>query len=218
MNRKKISHPEGIRTAFIRTLIEDVLGAMKMHDSSGSQPYRRQVIRALFAAIEGMTWEYREHVVNVARSCDHLTVKEEMAFSEVSYSVTPQGKIVELARFVPLLAMFRLTTKLAERMDSELEVDFSGSGWKSLRQAIEIRNRITHPKSNEDLEVKEHDLAVCWAGFDWHFELCLAAMASANAAFRDHTEALGAILEKLKEGDPDTIAAYNAAAKAIWDS
>lgn len=184
---------------------------------NGSQSNRRHLIRALFAAIEGMVWTYREHIVDVAKSCDTLTFAEEFAFSEVSYSVTSQGKIIELARFVPTLAMLRLTTKLAERLDQNLVVRFDEAGWEALCKATEIRNRITHPKSESDLEISGHDLAICRAGFDWLFELSLKAMESTNVAFRNFTEELVSILESLKRGEPDIVVAYNAAAKSIRD-
>lgn len=214
---KEVQQAEAMRTAFIRILIEDVIGALALHEMDGSQSHRRHLIRALFTAIEGMVWTYREHVVGVAKSCDTLTFEEELAFSEVSYSVTSQGKIVELARFVPLLAMFRLTTKLAERLDQNLIVRFDDTGWEALRRTVEIRNRITHPKSEADLEISEPDLSTCRVGFDWLFELSLMAMESTNVAYRKFTEELGSILESLKRSDPDTIAAYDAAAKSIQD-
>jgi hypothetical protein len=206
---------EGVQTTFMRTLIEDVIGAMKMREANDTQSNRRHLIRVLFAAIEGQVWTFREHVTSVAKSSDILTVEEELAFSEASYSVTSQGKIVEQTRFVPLLGMIRLTTRLAERINSNLKADFDDSGWDALRRAIEIRNRITHPKSAADLEISEQDLTRCQAGFNWLFKLCLTAMEATTAALKGYLAQFVELHESLRRGDPATLAEYEAAAKSL---
>ena len=107
--------------------------------------------------------------------------------------------------------MFRLTTKLAQRINPDLEPRFDEAGWEKLRQALEIRNRITHPKSLADLEIAELDLLKCEDGFDWLFDLCLTAMEHANVALALDTKAFKSILEELKRSDPAALAAYRAA-------
>lgn len=204
-------HPQLFRATFIGTLVEDIIGAKRLVAANHTQSNCRHLIRSLFAAIEGMVWKYREHIVDIARSCDSLTLEEEIAFSEISYSVTPQGKIVETARFVPLLAMFRLTTKLAQRTNTDFEPSFEGAGWETLRQAVEIRNRITHPKSLNDLQIGDLDLKKCEEGFDWLFEVCLTAMELVNDAFATNTDTMRKFLEDLKLGDPKALAEYRAA-------
>jgi hypothetical protein len=175
------------------------------------------LIRAYFAAIEGLIWMYREHVVDIAKSCDKLTFEEQIAFAEVTYAVTAQGRIVEQARFVPMLALIRLTTKLAEKINPTLKVHFNGTGWDSLRQAVEIRNRITHPKSVVDLEISDMDLKTCRGGFDWLFEMCTSALETSNLAFGKHVQELANLVDELRRGDPHVIAEYNAVAKSLRD-
>lgn len=206
---------EGLRKTFMRTLIEDVISAQELRHLNDTQSNRRHQIRVLFAAIEGLVWTYRENIVSTAKSSDTLTMEEELAFSEVSYLVTPQGKIVEQARFVPMLGMIRLTTRLAQRIDADLEVRFDNSGWDALRQAVEIRNRITHPKSEADLEINDTDLATCQAGFCWLFEICISTMMAATTALKDYVAQFSSVVEALKRGDPDTLAAYEAAAEFL---
>jgi hypothetical protein len=214
----KVSGPaDGLRVTFMRTLIEDVISATHTLDVGDNQLNRRHLIRVLFAAIEGLVWTYREDILGIAKSTDTLTAKEEYAFSEVTYQVTPQGKITEQARFVPILGMFRLTTRLAQRIDTTLEVRFDDAGWNALKLATDIRNRITHPKTEADLQISDIDLKTCRAGFDWLFEVCISATMAATAAFRSYLKTFDAVLEALRSGDPETWAEYKAAAIALKD-
>ena len=200
-----------LQETFMGSLLTDVASVMERQASRDNQSTRRELVRTLFAAVEGLVWTYREHILEIGRATDMLTPAEEYAFSEKSYLVSDQGKIVEQTRFMPIPALIRLTTRLAGKISPALEIKFDNAGWHQFQQALKIRNRVTHPKSETDLLIDSKDLGVCFAAFDWLFELCLTAMEAATVVHKQNLALFRTMLEKLKRGDPDALAAYNTA-------
>jgi hypothetical protein len=193
---------DALESDFANILLVDVGSAMKRYDEDQSQQSRRDMIRTLFAAIEGYTWLYREHVIDTAKTLEDLKVEEEIALSGVGYQVTETGKIVSQPRYLSMLAAFRLTTVIASRLSPDLAIRFDTKDWERLRAAIAIRNRITHPKSQGDLHITEQDLAAAQGAFYWLMDTAMGAMEAANAALRRQSAAFRALLTELREGNP----------------
>jgi hypothetical protein len=156
-----------------------------------------------------MAWLYREHVLAAASFLGNLDSEEAGALSETSYTVDREGKIHSQPRFISLLAMFRVTTRIAQRLNPDLVVKFSDRGWQAVRDASTIRNRITHPKRARDLELTAADASRCLEGFFWMLETILSAMEASNQAMQKQNHRFRDILEDLNRGDPETLALYN---------
>lgn len=206
-----------VREDFIVILSQDVIAAIARRDADDSQANRRELIRILFAAVEGLAWTYRTEIVESARSLDLLTVEEDQAFSEVSYSVTGQGKIASQPRFVPLTAMIRLTTRLASKIDPAFDANFDGIGWDQFGKAVKVRNRITHPKRESDLVISESDTSACISAFYWLFELYSSALESVNSALSQHLMLMREVVQGLREGDPVLHALYKGISRSRPD-
>jgi len=56
----------------------------------------------------------------------------------------------------------------AQSLKIESNINFNCEGWNKLKEAQKIRNRITHPKSPEDLQVSKQDLTYVEAGLQWY--------------------------------------------------
>ncbi len=207
---KNDSH-SAFRDTFFGILSHDVVICWERIEVADTQATRRDLIRALFAAIEGYVWEYRAFVKSIVNDIGTIPPILELALTETSYSVNEQGTLEEHIRFIPLTSMIRLVTKLAEEHCPELKTDFSNAGWSNLKQTIKIRNRITHPKSTSDLEVTPEDIAISQAGFFWLLALIADAMEATKNASAHHLAALRSVFEKLISGDPQTLADYQAA-------
>jgi hypothetical protein len=212
------SEDEIARESFIRILLFDVMDAMERHDSAQTQSAKRDLIRTGFAAIDGISWIFREHVTEAARAMSELEPTEEAALSEISYQVNDQGRIAEQARYLPLMATIRLTARIAEKLASNAEIDFSGQDWTHLKEAIRIRNRITHPKCRADLILSDQDIRISIGALFWLLAEMTRVMDAANLSFRDYVGQLGEILERLKMGDPAMLAAYDTAAQSTQNN
>ncbi len=157
--------------------------------------------------MEGATWIYRMHILSVAESLDVSTPKLKWAFSETSLFISETGKIKEKQNFVPTTAMIRLATKTAEDMCS-IKIDFMHIGWKYLKDAITLRNRVTHPKKVEDLAVSRHDLENAYVAFDWFLTTVANVMEATLKEMSAYAQDTKDLVEKLRTGDPDTLALY----------
>jgi hypothetical protein len=201
-------HLGEIGETFLGMLVGDVIAAFERIESDSSQAPRRDMIRTLFAAIEGCVWTYREHVRSVATSIEELPPLMELALTEVSYAVTETGEVVSQTRYVSLTAMIRLTTTLAQSLAPDLRVDFGGTGWSNLKQAIAIRNRLTHPKRKTDLDIGPADVETSWAALKWLLQTITEVMAATVKSQSSYLSEFRVLVDDLKNGNPDAVQAY----------
>ena len=211
-------HPaESINESFIGILVGDVELTLERVQAIDSQYNRRDLVRTTIAAIEGVTWVFRQNIQSVATDIDSIPPDVAAVFSETFYSVNEQGKITQQSRFVPLLAIIRLTANLAKQICPNLILDFSQNGWADLKQAIIIRNRITHPKNKRDLYITLAEIAVVRSGFVWLLSLTQDAMEAANAESAFHLHLLRTFTDLLIAGDKNALAEYQKALDDLED-
>ena len=201
---------EDVRESFFGMLSQDVVLSLARRESDDSQASRRDLIRTMFAAIEGYVWQYRGHVRSIVNDIEPLSPLLELALSETSYAVTEGGKVETQIRFISLTSMIRLVTRIAEKHCAGLKVDFSQAGWSHLQQAIKMRNRITHPKSKVVLEITPTDIDISLAGFLWLCELIVTVMESTNSVAAQYLTEFREVAEALTRSDPTAVATYKA--------
>lgn len=197
-------------TSLIRILIEDVIASQTALSVSDTPVNRRNLIRTTFAAAEGLIWLTRQHVRESAQAMDQLSPLADLALTEQSYQITASGEVVEAVKFVPMSTSIRLIVRQAQLIAPELEIDFNDAGWQSLRQAIERRNRLTHPKALVDLDVTETDLTTCERGFEWLLAVTTNILSQTTQELAVYSVLTRKLLNDLKNGNPAALAAYYA--------
>lgn len=200
-----------LELSFIRILIGDVFAARARVAAEDTQSHRRETIHSTLAAIEGTSWIYREHVRDVAASMGLLTPISDLALRERTFSITDQGNIVEQVRFVTLPTIIRLATKQAQLIAPTVTMDFASAGWRDLKTAIEVRNRVTHPKSRIDLHVELAELGAAASGLAWLVDATETALAEINASFRYFIGEMRGVVDALKRGDETALSEYRTA-------
>ncbi len=198
-------------------LLEDVGLAIERHEMNGSQAARRDLVRVGFAAIEGIAWVFREHVVDWARMVDELSPAEAGALAELIYTVGEQGRISSQRRYLALVPMIRLTGRIAARLQPAANIDFDSANWGRLRTAVATRNRITHPKSHADMALSSKEVEDCIAALFWFLEQTAGMLELANADMRKYIGGMKEILDHLKAGDPQSLAQYAEVVRSIND-
>jgi hypothetical protein len=209
------THGHPLSLSFIRHLLEDVIAARQRLKQSDTQAARRDVVRASLAAVEGAVWVAREHVRSALSSLDELTPVADLALRERSYAVSRSGKIEEQVRGLPLTTAVRLVISQAEAACPQMSVDFSVGGWSDLHRAIEIRNRITHPKPHVDLQVTDDDLGMVQSAVSWLLRTMNDVMDSINVTLVQYNDDMRELLRGLRAGDPDILAEYEAAGREV---
>jgi hypothetical protein len=203
------------QTQFLRALVEDVQHAMALAAAHDEPSDRRNALRCVIAATEGLSWIYRSHVLTVAQEMDSVTPIMKLAFSETSFFVSEDGEIAEQTRFISTTAMIRLTTRTAKGVCPGLEVDFGATGWQKLKAAIRMRNRITHPKRLDDLAVSDPDLKTAEAGFVWLLAVVVHVMEHTLRELAIFAQIGIQLLEQLREGDVEAMKLYQETYKSL---
>ena len=189
-------------------LLADVARADAAHKANPDQGAKRDFVRTSFAAIEGAVWNFREHIRAIAMATSALSDAERTVLNEIAYTVDKTGRLSPQAKFLTLPAAIRLCARIGARIAPQTSMDFSGAGWQNLTAAINIRNRITHPKSLDDLMLTEGDLRSCNDALHWFLEASTQLMEATVFAARNHVEGVRDILNDLKSGDEETLRVY----------
>lgn len=196
--------------SFFLTLIRDVSVALSRQEGADNQATRRDLIRTTFAAIEGLVWIFREEIVDTAQSTYGLGNDEKSILQERQLSVTEQGKISSQSRYLSLVTTIRFVARIASRINGIEHFDFGEAEWDSFRKAIAVRNRITHPKSVDDLHVSKADVDQVTKALFWFLGKHTEVLAQTVETRKSYLGEFEEVLEKLKSGDPELTALYNA--------
>ena len=202
----KVSEPAW--PGLVGALFLDVDEAMSRQAQTDTPTNRRGLLRTFVAAVEGLAWMSREHVMEVAETMGLLSDDERRALSETTYFVGEDGKISEQRRFISTTAMVRLTARIAANCALGDQPDFGVEGWENLKQTIRLRNRITHPKAETDLIVSVEDISRARSAFFWFSELMMGEMARANDTLRNFSEGLWEVIRLLEAGDETALKLY----------
>ena len=196
--------------SFLLILLKDVGTAIARRQCDDTQASRRDMIRTAFAAIEGLVWIFREEVIDTAESTYGLEDDEKLILQERQLSVTEQGKITEQQRYLPLPTIIRFVARIAGRLNNVDHFEFGTAEWDGFRKAIGIRNRITHPKSADDLHISKADVDHVLDALYWFLEKHTEVSAQSVETRKRYLGQFKDVLEKLKTGDPEMTALYDA--------
>lgn len=78
--------------SFLATLVLDVDKAMERQQEIDDQATRRDLVRTVFAAIDGIIWVFREEVTAAAQETYGLEHEELQVLEERTYSITKTGR------------------------------------------------------------------------------------------------------------------------------
>lgn len=143
--------------------------------SEDEQFWGRTFVRTMFAMIEALIYTMKQTALAAHFHGDSIFSPIELSFlNEESYELEKTGKvnIREGYATLPFLHNFRFAFKaFARACDSDFELNVGDSvKWGAFREAIEIRNRITHPKSQEDITISSEEINTTIQAFTWFLE------------------------------------------------
>lgn len=198
-----------IAPTFVRTLVTDVIAASEHLAQTDDQTRRRNFIRASFAAIEGLVWLLRSHVLSVADSMGYLDPLDVLALRDIGYSVNDNGVLRSTSQYMPLTTAIKYAIRRAQAIAPDIAVDYGDAGWSKLLEAIKVRHRVTHPKTADDLIITSEELESSSRALAWLLAVVQEAMQATTASFRSFNEEFGALHSALKRGDPESLKLYN---------
>jgi len=131
--------------------------------NASDQYSRRTLVRTLFAMIEGVVFALKQRVLEEHRiGRIELSTAEYAVLAEESYDLKDSGQTKTSSNHQRPKANVKFAFPIHARalgghfeLQPSLEQD---PRWQSFCRSIEIRNRLVHPKSLEDLIVSDSDL------------------------------------------------------------
>jgi hypothetical protein len=154
-------------------LRQDVLDCGKLAlDNNKTDWGSRAFTHAVFAMIEGGVFRLKQMALKLSEhGKGNFSRAELVILEETSYDLNDKGQTQTQVKFVPLTRNIKFAFIACARawgVQYELRVD--DSGFDSFQAALKIRNRITHPKRLEDLNLSEKEVGQVEKAARWFLE------------------------------------------------
>ncbi len=154
-----------------RWLVDDVnqnKAALEQHDS---QLARRNYMRSLAAMYEADLSHLRERAAKYFLDEFDLTgqwrIHELYPLLDENARISGNGKLELETNRLSFLPLAAYTLKIYGNQVGLAKDILSDNRWHDFSQTIKIRNRITHPKRNADIDIADEELRSIDAGLVW---------------------------------------------------
>jgi hypothetical protein len=129
--------------------------------------HARQLIRAIFAFIEGVTFSMKAKAAEYCLLYErNLTDAERWLAVDIEYALNDKGEIVERPVCIRLADNIRFAFALQEKAFGAVKKFAPSTKWWSCLQAsIKVRDRLTHPKHPRDIAVSLEESAAALTAF-----------------------------------------------------
>jgi hypothetical protein len=182
-------------------LSADVHRANNAVRERGEAAAKRELVRAIFAFVEGMTYRMKQlaHDTILDRA---LSVREGtlLLLCDSQPIVTEQGEVELRPAKVRLKASIRLAFKsVAYSFDVDHTVSIDVAGWAALSRAQLVRNRLMHPKRSGDLAIRADELVDARLTHDWFKGECVTILQKIQAKASEWLAALPSVEDAPQE-------------------
>lgn len=155
---------EAMRDMFF-TLYSDLQQIPK----KASDHEKRAGVRATFAMIEGTCFALRRAAVHLANAFGvGLTDGERQMAHEITYALNEKGQVEGKLVQVPTLHNMRFAlTLFAKAVNADYEVPVGEDPYEKLKRSQGVRNRITHPRTADDLQITDQEMEDLATAAQW---------------------------------------------------
>lgn len=128
---------------------------------------RRVLVRSIFSFVEALSFALRQVVVE-SDVLARLSPAEVTLARDQSFEVSSSGHVKQRSARIATLGGVRLTFNLAAKASaSAVCLDTDSVGWQSLVASLAVRDRLTHPKQAQDLDVSDTEVRCAVEAFRW---------------------------------------------------
>jgi hypothetical protein len=150
---------------FIELLHNDLEGLISLLAHANMVQYRRAIVRAAFAGVEGALEVLRQYA---SMKREVLSVGELVVLSSKTYRINEKGEVNETDQFFSLKQSTKFVfTTCIKAYELNHRIDYGGNEWRAFVKSIEIRNRLMHPKKIADMDVSSDDIGLAHEGTNW---------------------------------------------------
>lgn len=178
---------------FFDIAVHDASACLDTAERTGAPRDRRSAVRAVFAFVDGCHEFVRGYVRDQAFVYSHAySVSDLAVLREESPYVDERGNVKVRPLRVPLITSIKALVKLLEQNSAaENTVDLTHPGFAALMRAVDVRNRIVHPKKAGDLDVSDMDMENVRLAFRWYLSFALRMSYATSEALRALAETYG---------------------------
>jgi len=154
--------------AVYKVLAEDLNEIVAYGKKSPSPFAHRTLVRTHFALMEGLAFQLRQVTLASLQRKGVLSPEEILLLKEERPALKKNGKVESIdSHQRPLPNLLFSIRCYVKNHGATYEPDTSNSGWAAMREFVQIRNRVTHPKSTEDLDLDDKQLQYVADAASW---------------------------------------------------
>ena len=139
-------------------------------DSTSPEVFRRRrsYVRDSFVLFEAVLFQLKRLSLEQAGTSSQFSPAEAALLHERRYSLASNGEPIDAPAHLRLTANIRFAGAMfAKAHGATFAGAYSDPGWASLKQAQRVRDRLTHPKSANDLLVSIEECALVRDAHTW---------------------------------------------------
>ena len=135
------------------------MDAVMVYGTTHPTPFtHRTVVRTFFSMVEGLAFQMRQVTLATLEPYGRLSVAEIALLREERYSLNSKGEPQTKESFQPALSSLLFTLRnYVKNHGASFTPNVSHHGWQAMQRSVDIRNRVTHPRSVADLSLSEED-------------------------------------------------------------
>ncbi len=155
-------------------LLEDAAEAERLLEEQDTQFFRRAYIRSLFSSTEGIIWLMKQTCLkaNPVVGMRKIAIADYAILADESYDLKNNGETSVQTKFLKLPDNLRFTVKTVNRLfGAQLDLGVGTTKWENFKKAIEVRNRITHPRNTSEVDISDDEIEMCKEVSSWFNEL-----------------------------------------------
>ena len=164
-------------------LVNDLEDSLVLGRKDPTQFAHRTLIRTYFAYVEGLAFQLRQVTLASLKETDLLSPGELALLKEERFQLNHRGQPEARENFQQVLPNLLFSIRCyVKNHGATYQPDISHHGWECMKRAVEVRDRLTHPKSAEGLEVTDADLHVFNEGAAWWKKTLIEMFAACGEA------------------------------------
>ncbi|MFK5947418.1 MAG: hypothetical protein QM500_01450 [Methylococcales bacterium] len=127
--------------------------------------HRRNFIRAVCSNVEG-TLNYI--MAQLVKSASLLSPSMQLAFSEKQVKVKQNGDVEVVRLTIKTQTKIKMVFKFLDKHLGGSRLDLSNNDFNKLNEAFKVRDRLMHPRNDNDLVVTKEEVQMMIDGYKWY--------------------------------------------------
>lgn len=138
------------------------------HVDANYEYHARQLIRAIFAFIEAVTFSVKVWAANHCMQHGRdISDGERFVSVDLEHFLTDKGEVIDRPAHIRLADNIRFAFALQEKaLDVPKQFDPGCEWWSCLKSSVKVRDRLTHPKLPGDIDVSGTEIVAALKAYE----------------------------------------------------